>query len=245
MAFHPLTSLRKRSARFLPFPAVTEHSGATFVLDPNNWIDNRLVAGVPFEVDQLTLAERIICTQAIDTFIDIGANIGLYTVLLGRLAQIERVISFEPVRRNYNQLLGNVFANRLDAKVDAHRIALSDCEGEATIHVDPRSTGVSRLDLNGCGRKLSVYTENETIALRRFDDVCRLENRRIYVKIDVEGHTLEALAGMPSFFERNTVYGQVEATDSDLSGITEALCNYGLQQTAAIQGDHFFAPRNG
>ncbi len=243
MAFHPLTSLRKRSARYLPFPSLTEHAGATFMLDPRNWIDNRIAAGIPFEVSQLASAEGIIRSNDIDTFIDIGANIGLYTVLIGRLQQVERVISFEPVRRNYNQLLGNVFANRLDAKVEAHRVALSDRESEATIHIDPTSTGVSRLDPNDCGRSIAAFTNTETIALRRFDDVCALDGQRVYMKIDVEGHTLQALSGMRALFERNAVYVQVETTSVDRADITAALDGYGLEKTSAIQGDLYFSPR--
>lgn len=243
MAFDPLASIRKRTARHLSFPHIATHGGATFVLDPCNWIDNRLAAGVPFEVEQLALAQWTIRQSKLDTFIDIGANIGLYTVMLGRLQEIEQVIAFEPVRRNFNQLLANVFANKLDAKVDAHRIALSDHSGQATIHIDPRSTGVSRLDLEHCGRDRSVYSLQETIDLSRLDDACSLRGRRIYVKIDVEGHTREVLAGMAELFAHNVVYGQIEVTQEDLPDIERMLCQHGLKHTQSIQGDYFFEPK--
>lgn len=244
MAFDPLASIRKRTVRYLPFPAIAAHSGATFVLDPRNWIDNRLVAGVPFEVEQIALAKQTIRKHAIDLFLDVGANIGLYTVLLGQLPEIEQVIAFEPVRRNYNQLLGNVFANKLDAKVEAHRMALSDRKGDAVIHIDPKSTGVSRLDLEGSGRNLAVFTQREKIEVARFDDVCSIENRRIYMKIDVEGHTREVLSGMEGLFERNTVHAQIEITDADPTDLHAMLGRFGLRQTRKIQGDQFFEPHN-
>lgn len=81
-----------------------------------------------------------IAARNIDLVIDIGANIGLYTVLLGQRPQIKTVFAFEPVRRNYAQLLGNVFVNGLANKVDAYRLALGSESGCVTMHIDPNST---------------------------------------------------------------------------------------------------------
>jgi FkbM family methyltransferase len=248
---HPIRSLSKRLAKLRRFPTVLDRRGSTFVLDPQNWIDNRLIAGVPFENQQIERAKGLIAELGIDIFVDIfvdiGANIGLYTVLLGKLPEITRVFAFEPVRRNHNQLCGNIFANRLDAKVDVHRVAASDREGTAVIHIDPTSTGVARLDLQTAARDIRVYRESETVRLARIDELLALQGRRIYLKIDVEGHALPALVGMQRLLADNEVTIQAELADADRETVIEALRDCGYTLIEEILGDGFFtrSPDNG
>ena len=148
------------------------------------------------------------------------------------------VHAFEPVRRNFNQLMGNIFCNRLDAKVTGHRLALGDANGTETIHIDPRSTGVSRLDLATTARDAAVFAQSETVEVRRFDDVLALAGRRVYVKIDVEGGAVEVLRGMTAFLAANRGALQVEMSP------TEAVAGDILAEQGwlafAEDGDRFF-----
>lgn len=235
---NPLHSLKKRLARLRRFPSIGQRDGARFVLDPANWIDNRLLAGAPYENAQLALARQLIRARGINLVVDIGANFGLYTVLLGLEPGVAEVHAFEPVARNYNQLLGNVFCNRLDAKVTAHRLALGEAAGAATIHIDPRSTGVSRLDLAGAGRDAAVFTQRETIEVRRLDDVLRVAGRSAYVKIDVEGGAMGVLRGMTAFLAANRGALQVEISLAE-AGAGALLAQFGWLP-AGVEGDSFF-----
>ncbi len=237
---HPIRSLSKRLTRLRRFPVVADRRGATFVLDPRNWIDNRLLARAPFEEKQIARAHELVTAYRLDTFLDVGANIGLYTVLLGRMPEIKQVHAFEPVARNFNQLCGNVFANRLDSKVEAHRLAASNTTGCATIHIDPASTGVSRLALSGTSRDTRVFRETETVSLGRIDDVLNLSDRRLFIKVDVEGHALPALEGMRNLLANNDSVVQVELHEADREGIIRLLAGAGLVLIGEIDGDGYF-----
>lgn len=212
---NPLWSIRKRLARLKAFPAVARVDGAAFLLDPGNWIDNRLIAGVPYEREQLAAAADLIHEHDVRQVIDIGANFGLYTVMLGRLEAVERVDAFEPVQRNFNQMCGNIFANRLDGKVTAHCLALGAETGVATIHIDPASTGVSRLDLASAGRDSAVFSQSETIRIVRGDDVLSVSGMALYLKIDVEGHAPAVIEGMARTLAGNHGAMQVEIDSND------------------------------
>lgn len=236
---NPLWSLKKRLARRASFPQLVRHEDANLILDPRNWIDNRIVAGVPYEAAQLAQARQLIATHRIDTFVDIGANFGLYTVLLGLLPQIVAVHAFEPVRRNYNQLCANIFANRLDAKVQAHCLALGEAAGQATIHVDPTSTGVSRLDLASTERDSAVFTQAETITLARGDDVLPLRGVALFAKIDVEGHAPAVLRGLGAFLRANRGAIQIEISPQE-SEAAELLKDAGWMPATTIASDACF-----
>ncbi len=60
-----------------------------------------------------------------DVLIDIGANVGMYSIYAACLTGC-RVYSFEPESLNYAELNKNIFANGLHERVSAYCIALSD-----------------------------------------------------------------------------------------------------------------------
>jgi len=131
----------------------------------------------------------------------------------------------------------------LDLKVDAYRVALSDRPGRRIIHIDPISTGVSRLELADCKRDVSVFTQEEEIRTARFDDLVTLEDRRIYLKIDVEGHALQALSGMERLFKSNKVFLQIEVDEATEQSVYELLLSYGMMLTNKIGTDWYLSPR--
>ncbi len=63
-----------------------------------------------------------------DCFIDIGANIGSYTVLASAHVGA-RTISIEPVPATFLNLVRNISINQINEKVTAHNIALGSKKG--------------------------------------------------------------------------------------------------------------------
>ena len=81
--FNPYFSISKRLLRLRKKPIVARRMGAMWMLHPNDWIDNRMLIGRPFEREQLAFAQQCIKDNKLTHFFDCGANIGLYSVLLG------------------------------------------------------------------------------------------------------------------------------------------------------------------
>ena len=236
-------SLRKRITELKPFPSLARFRGATFVLDPKNWIDKRLISGVYYEGRQLDAAVDIVRNNDVKLVFDIGANFGLYAVILGMMPNIQTVYAFEPVSRNVSQLHASRFANRLWHKIRIFPFGLSDTDLSADIHIDPTSTGVSRLNLDTAGRDTGVFREREVIALRVFDRIEGFEaisHQTCFLKIDVEGEAVSVLAGMSGFLARNICYLQVELSEAEYSGATRLLDGLGYRNTGRIDGDYYF-----
>jgi FkbM family methyltransferase len=63
--------------------------------------------------------------QSNETLVDIGANIGMYTIYAAAFAGC-RVFAFEPESLNYAELNKNIFVNNLHERVSAFPIALSN-----------------------------------------------------------------------------------------------------------------------
>jgi FkbM family methyltransferase len=147
----------------------------------------------PGEPEYYLLPELV---SAGDWVLDIGANIGHYTVELARLVgPMGRVVSMEPMTRPFAQL------TRLVVRAGLHNVTLinaaaSDTGGLATMEVPSTRDGLAlfyqaRLTEGG-GRKVMTL---------RVDDL-PLGDSVSLVKIDVEGHEVPVLNGMRDLIGR-------------------------------------------
>jgi len=80
-----------------------------------------------------------------DVFVDIGANIGLYSCILLKNGCVPRAILFEPERKNLVHLRANLLINNLLDSVELHEVALGSAEGR--VHLVPGETdsGLTRI----------------------------------------------------------------------------------------------------
>lgn len=130
------------------------------------------------------------------TFLDIGANVGLVSLLVAD--KVEHAILFEPSPTPAQRAKNNISIN--DLKFEVFPLALSDATG--TIEFENLS-GASP-----CNRTVDGFTTSApTIKVERitFDDFMRKYNVPAgsirAVKVDVEGHENSVLRGMVGFLK--------------------------------------------
>lgn len=78
-------------------------------------------------------------------FVDVGANIGISTLDALLHFGFEKAVCFEPDSWNFRILKMNLVLNDLNERVDAHRMALSDNEGERLLQRTAGNSGDSQL----------------------------------------------------------------------------------------------------
>jgi FkbM family methyltransferase len=121
-----------------------------------------------------------------DTFVDCGANQGLFTVVAAALVgSAGSVIAFEPVLRSAERLRDNVELNGFQ-NVEIVGAALADVEGQRPFFVSAGAAGTSSFVLDE-GTEVTVQTTTLDAALGEMP--VRL------VKMDVEGAEVAVLRG--------------------------------------------------
>jgi FkbM family methyltransferase len=97
--------------------------------------------------DTLEVAERAMLLSLArdgDTFFDVGANVGVYSIAFAQRFPANRVIAFEPVDETRGLLLKNIAQNHASS-VRVSRFGLSDNAGVATFYTATSDSGASSL----------------------------------------------------------------------------------------------------
>ncbi|SRR5579885_3407308 len=148
----------------------------------------------PADYERDTFAFLRSCCKAGATVLDIGAHIGLYTLLLARLVGPSgKVYSFEPTANTRSVLTKTVALNGLLDVVEIRAEAVSHSSGVSIFYETgiPVSNANSLIPLNkGNG---PAPTKVKTVSLDDF--VAENHVAPDCVKIDVEGAELEVLRG--------------------------------------------------
>ncbi|MEO8421575.1 MAG: FkbM family methyltransferase, partial [Hyphomicrobium sp.] len=130
-------------------------------------------------------------------FIDVGANVGTYTIFVGKLVGPgSRILAIEPQPEALERLRENLELNEINAQIAP--FAVGDTEGDADFAVDSKNIGFTSINLQRRGRG-----ERHIIRLpvRRLIDLVREAGfeRIDAMKVDIEG--AEDIALLPFFEE--------------------------------------------
>jgi FkbM family methyltransferase len=149
-----------------------------------------------------------------DVFIDIGANLGLYTCIVMKNRLAPRAILFEPDRRNRVHLRANLLINDLlDADITINEVALGAAPGKFRLVPGPeRDIGLSQIMEN------APAGEGYEVEIVRFDDLISLSgkplvDKTLAIKIDIERYERKALAGMARTLAENRGLAQIEVLE--------------------------------
>lgn len=146
------------------------------------------------------------------TVLDIGGNLGAFSVQMGKLLQQKgsgTVHAFEPQRILFYQLNSNMLLNQLD-NVHAYNVAVSNESGKMEIpQVDyVKSTNYGSLSISEEFRKHQRGEDTDGIVFYGYEwvDVVTLDDMYDtvdFIKVDVEGWELEVFKGATQLLERS------------------------------------------
>src|SRR5690242_8054034 len=108
-----IPSVRKRIAAITwpgGFKIVRRHD-VLLLLNYRNYVDRELLFYGRYERDQIDMLTSAMLRHGCDIFLDIGANIGLYSLIAATRRLAGEVIAFEPDARSLGALQANLLIN--------------------------------------------------------------------------------------------------------------------------------------
>ena len=135
-----------------------------------------------------------------DTFIDVGANVGLFSLVFARFRRIFpslEIHAFEANPDTYQRLI----VETANLGIHTHLCALSDREGSVDFVGGAVSHVFAAAQNSSC---YSIPSEQVTLTCKRLDSF-QFQGASIILKIDVEGHENEVLKGASGLFEQQRI----------------------------------------
>ena len=139
-----------------------------------------------------------------DNVIDLGANIGYFTLILAKLVgPTGKVFAFEPDPRNLALLKKNVEYNNYKNVIIVPK-AVSNVNDKCTLYTGQKTFGQNKI-YKPKNTKIQKFIpiDSETVRLDDFFKTNGLLDKISFIKMDVEGAEFLALSGMKEILKLN------------------------------------------
>jgi len=145
-------------------------------------------------------------TQPPYCIFDVGSNKGqfLQLILENLAADDFRIHCFEPGHETFKMLAESF---NKDERIKLNNIGLGKQTGEAVLHYDNCGSGLASLTKRKLDHFSIDFSKSEKVVINTIDDYCE-ENAIDHIhllKIDIEGHELDALAGAKRMFAARSI----------------------------------------
>lgn len=180
--------------------AVTRQNGIRLYLDR---FDSRFIPIEIMNFKHFDPAERPLLEEMAKrskTILDIGGNIGWYSLNFSRWSPDAKVYAFEPIPRTYDYFVRHMSLNSIE-NVIPNNCAVSDAEGEKEFYWTELETGSASMkniqDRKNINKvKCKVVTVDDYCARNNIEDID-------FIKCDIEGSELFAFRGARSMLEKS------------------------------------------
>ena len=139
---------------------------------------------------------------------DVGANIGLFTVMLAGLDNIE-VHAFEPIGSTFERLSSNVTFNHFSSNVYLNLTAVGSEQGNVEFDTYADSPAINRLSNTSLVTSQSTAPIRQKVTVITLDGYCQEKGieQIDFLKIDVEGMEAQVLQGAKKMLKAQKVSG--------------------------------------
>ena len=184
------------------------------------------------------------------TVLDIGANIGYYSVMMGKLVGANgKIYAVEPSLANYSLLNLNLDLNGMDGLVERFNMGISNKTGEGDFFQSERSNWHTFYPTVHSGDETEslVGTKAVPVPVITLPDFAEGKRKIDLIRMDVEGFEVEILTGLLPMLE-DTSFGpkllfevhqpRYDDDEYDMRGVLQALFDAGYRVDTLASNAH-------
>ena len=222
-----------------------DFKGVRFNLDINEPIDKSIILFDYYENEQIDNSIKLIIKFKANIYFDIGANCGIYSLIIANKFRDLKIYSFEPIKLSYNKFIDNISINKSFNNLKFYNFGLSNKNTNLKMKALIKN---EYIQLGGFG----VLNKDDNLKnkfllnanFRKGDDLFNFCNEVIFFKIDVEGHELQVLEGFTNLFQKNKIILQIEILPRNEIIVKKKLLKLKFFELMKIDFDFYFINKN-
>lgn len=194
--------------------------GVNFLMEhTGNVLENEVFWRNTFLHEAGAVATVLPYMREVDVVFDVGANTGFFSLLAKAVRPRSKVIAVEPSEANFSVLTRNIELNGVD--IEAVRAAVTNESKVVTLFDYPDVSYSASLQAEW--REGTVRRQVQGVTLDELAESHGAFNRRVLVKIDVEGHEVQVLQGAQRLITSTPVFLIEIIRDYVADGVRELL----------------------
>ena len=208
-----------------------KYNGIHLRLKITDAVDRHILFRGEYENEQIEYLHDLIEKYQIKFFLDIGSNIGLYSILAEKRFPEIKIFAFEPHPDAFVRLENNLRLNK-SKNVISYNIALSNKNKKSFLSIENNHKKAFKNFQSG-GAQVND-SGNIAICLSKGDDILKNTGDILGIKIDVEGHENLVISGINELLVKNKVFIQIEIHNVYFSKVNQILNDLGYNQIKKI-----------
>ncbi len=217
---------------------IYEFNNLKIIINLNEPMDQLIFFHNEYEKLQMNFLIQKIAEIKPHFFLDIGSNSGIYSLTVGDQFSKIKVLAFEPIKKTRSIFKKNVSLNKKNKNVKLYPFGLSDKSKNLLVKAQIKNGYIQKGGFgvaNNNEDTTSLHTEYAPF--KRGDDLLKIKNKIVFVKIDVEGHEINVLEGMLKILKRNKVFLQIEIFDRNFKKTNLLLKKNNFRKIYKISSD--------
>ena len=202
-----------------------------FYLDFLDPIDRQIIINKNYEKDQVSFFRKKMEKTEFEYFLDIGSNSGYYSFYFGHLFKKLKIKAFEPNLEPYNKFLKTLNKNSFK-NIEVFNFGLSNQEKKVHMRslISHKYTHSNSTIIENLKKEVEKNIQISEANLKVGDQLFNFSNKKICIKIDVEGHEIFTLKGLINNLLKNHCLMMIEIHDNKFNEVNKFLTDNKFMQ---------------
>ena len=173
--------------------------GVYLIGDLNEPMDKEIYLFNEYESKQIQYLIKEIKKNNFSYFIDIGANSGVYSLIINKKFKNLKIRSFEPISKSINKFFANLRLNQNQKlkNIKIYKFGLSNKNANLLMKSQIRNNYVQTGGFGVVNKNEILNNFHTEKALFKIgDNVLKYKNKKVVLKIDTEGHEEFVVKGL-------------------------------------------------
>ena len=206
--------------------------------DINEPMDKEIYLFNEYENNQIKYLIKNIRGSNFEYFIDVGANSGVYSLIVNKKFQNIKIKSFEPIKKSIKKFIINQKLNPKLKNIKIYKFGLSNKNTSLLMKSKVRDKYIQTGGFGVTTKKDKLSNFHiEKAFFRKGDDILRIKNKNVVLKIDTEGHEEFVLKGFQKFLKKNKIFLQIEIYNHHFNKINKFLKKFKFSKINSFSSD--------